>query len=69
MRVHAVVPARKVLQVNHDDFADFRSYGGSEEAQPRRPGRLPAVRGVCELPEHGLLVNAANPLWFLQQEF
>lgn len=24
--MHAVVPARKVLQVNHYDFADFRSY-------------------------------------------
>lgn len=67
--MHAVVPAGKVLQVNHNDFADFRSYRGSEEAQPGRPGRLAAVGGVGELPEHGLLVNAANPLRLLGQEF
>lgn len=67
--MHAVVPAGKVLQVNHDDLAHLRSEGRPQEAQPRGSGRPSAVGGVREPPEHGLLVDAANPLRPFLQEF
>lgn len=60
--VHGVVPGRKILQVNHDNFAYFRTQRGPQEAQPGRSGGLAGVRGICKLTEHCFLVDSADSL-------
>lgn len=69
MGVHGVVPARHVLQVDHENVVNLRSQYGPEEAQPGRSGGLLAVRSICILSVHGLLVNAANSVGSSFQEY
>lgn len=69
MGVHGVVPARKVLQVDHDNVVNLRSQYGPQEAQPGGPGGLLAVRSICILSVHGLLVNTADSVGPSFQEY
>lgn len=68
MRMHRVVPGCKVLQMDHNDIINLSSQYGTEEAQPGRMGDLAAVRSICVLSEHGLLINAANTVGSSFQE-
>lgn len=68
MRMHWVVPGRKVLQVDHDNVIDLSSQYGPEEAQPGGSGGQAAVRVVRVLSEHGLLINTADTLGSSLQE-
>lgn len=66
--MHRVTPGCKVLQVDHNNFADLSSQCRPQEAQPGRSGDFPAVRGICILSEHGLLINTANTMGSSLQE-
>lgn len=68
MGMHSVVSGCKVLQVDHNDVVDLGSQYGSQEAQRDRPGGQTAVRGICVLSVHGLLVNTANTVGSSFQE-
>lgn len=69
VRMHRVAPGRKVLQVDHNDVVDLSSQDGPQEAQPGGSGGQEAVRGVCVLSEHGLLINTANTVGSSFQEY
>lgn len=69
MGMHSVVPGRKVFQVDHNNVINLSSQYGPQEAQPGRSGGQAAVRRVCILSEHGLLINTANTVGSSFQEY
>lgn len=69
MGMHRVVPGRKVLQVDHYDVINLRSQHRPQEAQPGGTGGQAAVRSICILSKHGLLINAANAVGSSFQEY
>lgn len=69
MGMHGVAPGSKVLQMNQYDVTNLGSQCGPQEAQPLRSGSQVAVRSIGILPEHSLLINTANAMGSLFQEY
>lgn len=69
MGMHSVVPGCKVLQVDQNNVINLSSKYGPQEAQRDRAGGQAAIRSICILSEHGLLVNTANTVGSSFQEY
>lgn len=66
--MYRIAPGGKVLQVDQNDITNLRPKDGPQEAQPGGAWDQLAVRPVCILTEHGLLVDPTDALGSFFQE-